>query len=137
MELRYRTAALLSRRGFGRRKPVLAKLRPDQSVYPGYLSASACACPHADRCDAQASIQEKLRWAGFFRRANISNGPRIALYHSKIQVVEYFFDHIRILCKRNYSHFRRTFRTQKWINFPSKNGGKAPIFCINHAQFFR
>ncbi len=51
----------------------------------------------------------------FQRQVNISNGPQLALYHSKIQVVEYFFDHIRILCKRNYSHFQRTFRTQKWI----------------------
>jgi hypothetical protein len=65
------------------------------------------------------------------RRVNISNGLRLALYIPQTQVFQDLFNHIRVLYKRNYSHFRRTFRTQKWINFPPKNGGQAPIFCIN------
>lgn len=63
---------------------------------------------------------------------------RFALYQPKIQVVEYFFDHIRILYKRNYSHFRRTFRTQKWINFVNFLYQSRPVFSesasTGHAQ---
>jgi len=94
-----------------------------------------CSCGHTD-IRRFFRVSPPIDGGALQRRVNISNRPQPALYHPKSQEVMYFFDHIRILYKRNYSRSRRTFRRQEWIIFPPKNGEQTPILCINRASFF-
>jgi len=50
-------------------------------------------------------------------RRGIGRWPGLSFHISQAKVFENLFDHIRILNHRNYAHFKRTFWTQKWINF--------------------